>query len=113
MGEQHANAQDFVADRAGFTTDPVTNLRTGGRFIAEIDGSPDAVLVTTEIGEDYRNVVMFHVNSDEEAAGIRAQDKVSFKLYGKTSVAQIIKRRDSAANAQNDFWAFELTDKDS
>jgi len=113
MGEQHQNAADFVADRAAFTTDLVTNLRTGINFHAEIDGSPDALLVATELGEDYRNMILLHVNDDTTAAGIRSQDRVSFTLFGRAVTAQIVKRRDNGANAQTEFWAMQLTGKDS
>jgi hypothetical protein len=113
MGEQHQLAADFVADRAGYTTDPVKNLRTGVVFTAEIDGSPAPEIVLTELGEDYRNVVLLHVTDDTEAARINAQDRVQFTLFGKLSTAQIIKRRDNPASPQNDFWAMQLTEKDS
>jgi hypothetical protein len=88
------------------------NLRTGVRFTAEIDGSPDALTIATELGEDYRNVILLHVTSDSEADGINVLDKVRFSLFGRTATAQIVKRRDSAANPQNDFWAVELSAKD-
>lgn len=113
MGEQHQNAADFVADRAAFTTDLVTNLRTGLGFRAEIDGSPDALVVATELGEDYRNMILLHVNDDLQAAGIQAQDRVAFVLFGRNVTAQILKRRDNGANAQTEFWAMQLTGKDS
>lgn len=112
MGEQHQHAADLVEDRSGYTTDPVRNLRTGLTFTAEIDGSPDAMTVMTELGEDYRNVILLHVTDDDEATGINAGDKVQFKLFGKISTAQILKRRDNPANVQNDFWAMQLTAKD-
>ena len=102
-----------MADRAAFTTDPVTNLRTGLSFLAEIDGSPDAVLVATELGEDYRNMILLHVNDDVSAAGIRSQDRVSFTLFKRAITAQILKRRDNGANAQAEFWAMQITGKDS
>jgi hypothetical protein len=113
MGEQHQAAADFVADRAGFTTDPVQNLRTGLFFRAEIDGSPDALLVASELGEDYRNVILLHVNDDNDAAGIHDQDKVKFTLFGRISTATIIKRRDNPANPQIEFWAMQLTGLDT
>lgn len=113
MAEQHQLAADLVEDRAGYSTDAVRNLRTGLTFAAEIDGSPEPLIVVTELGEDYRNVIMLHVTDDEDAAGISEGDKVQFALFGKVSVAQILKRRANPANPQNDFWAMQLTDKDS
>jgi hypothetical protein len=53
------------------------------------------------------------VTDDVQAAGINEQDKVQFKLFGRTVTAQILKRRDNAANVQTDFWCEELTGKDS
>jgi len=113
MSESHDMMADIVADRASATTDPVKNLRTGVIFTAEIDGSPSPEIVLTELGEDYRNVVLLHVTDDGEAAGINPLDKVQFTLFGKLSTAQIIKRRDNPANVQNDFWAMQLTSKDA
>lgn len=112
MAEQHDNAAAFVADRAGFTTDPVTNVRTGAVFYAEIDGSPDALIVATELGEDYRNAILLHVNSVVDAAGIQAQDRVQFSLFGRVTTAVILKRRDNAANPQIEFWAMQKTASD-
>jgi hypothetical protein len=105
MGEQHDIAENLVSDRATATTDPVRNLRTGAWFTAEIDGSPDAVLVMTELGEDAREIVMLNVTSDEQAAGIQSQDRVEFTLFGKKSRVQIIKRRQNPATVQAQFWA--------
>ena len=113
MSEFHQIAADIVGDRASATTDPVTLLRTGEILTAEIDGSPDALIVATELGEDYRNCVLIHVTDDEQAALLRAQDKIQFTLFGRTVTAQIIKRRDNAANVQTDFWAMQLTPQDS
>lgn len=113
MGEQHDNAAQFVQDRAGYTTDPVKNLRSGLTFTAEIDGAPDSLLIASEIGQDYRNVIILHVTDDTEAAGINQGDKVTFTLFGVLSTAQIIKRRDNPAGPQNDFWAMQLTGKDA
>jgi hypothetical protein len=113
MGEQHQIAEDLVGDRAGATTDPVINLITGVTFTAEIDGAPDALTVATELGEDYRNVVLLHVTSDAEADGIAPGHRVQFRIYGKTSVCQIIKLRDNPAAVQNDFWAMQLGPQDT
>ena len=113
MGEQHQNASDLVADRAGATTDPVKNLRSGLTFYAEIDGSPDALTIPNELGDDYRNLILVHVNLDADAAKINLNDKISFSLFGRTVTAQIVKRRDNAANVQNEFWAMQLTPKDA
>lgn len=112
MGEQHQIASDLVNDRASWTTDHIKNLSTGLTFDAEIDGSPAPEIVLTELGEDYRNVILLHVNSDDDADKINAQDKVLLKLFGRTVTAQILKRRDNIANAQNEFWAMQLTEKD-
>ena len=108
MSEFHDIAADIVSDRASFTTDPVTNLRTGIVFTAEIDSTPDSLVVETELGEDYRNVVLLHVTSHSEAAGIKAQDRVTFALFGRIVTAKILKRRNNPATAQSDFWAMEL-----
>jgi hypothetical protein len=113
MGEQHQIAADLVADRASATTDPVKNTRTGAVFMAEIDGSPDALVVATELGEDARNVILLHVTDDTQAYAINAGDIVQFTLFGVTARARILKRRDNAANVQTDFWAMQLTNKDS
>lgn len=112
MGEQHQIAADLVADRASATTDPVRNLRTGMIFWAEIDGAPDPILLATELGEDARNVILLHVNSDVEAAQINMNDECTFTLFGALVRCQILKRRDSGAQAQTDFWAMQLTPKD-
>lgn len=112
MGEQHTIAADLVADRASATTDPVRNLRTGLIFYAEIDGSPDAIVMMTEMGEDARNLILLHVNSDAEAAQINITDICSFTLFGCLVKCKILKRRDSGAQVQTDFWAMQLTDKD-
>lgn len=112
MGEQHQIAADLVGDRASSTTDPVTNLRTGAIFMAEIDGSPDPLIVATELGEDYRNVILLHVTSDTDAARINMNDQISFTLFGALVKGKILPRRDSGAQVQTDFWAMQLTDKD-
>lgn len=112
MAEQHDIMADVVADRASATTDPVRNLRTGVVFTAEIDGSPDALTIASELGEDYRNIVMIHVTSDDEAAGINQTDLIQFTLFGRTTRARILKRRDNPANVQNEFWAECQTAKD-
>lgn len=113
MAEHHEIISDIIADRASSTTDLVRNLNTGLVFYAEIDGSPDALIVATELGTDYRNVVLLHVTSDKEASQINETDIVTFKLFGRNARAQILKRRDSAANPQSDFWAQQLTPKDA
>jgi hypothetical protein len=105
MSEIHDIIGEVVAGRAPWTSDPVRNLRTGAWFTAEIDGSPDAVLVMTELGEDAREIVMLNVTSDEQAAGIQSQDRVEFTLFGKKSQVQIIKRRQNPATVQAQFWA--------
>ena len=105
MSEAHDIMADVVDDRASYTTDAVTHLRTGQPIIAEIDGTPDAVTVATELGDDYRNVVLLHVNDDSQAALLRSQDRVSFTLFGRQATAVIIRRRDNPANVQTDFWA--------
>ena len=113
MGEQHQLASDLVADRASATTDPVRNLRDGSVFTAEIDGAPDALTIVTELGEDYRNVILLHVNDHTEAANINQGDEVSFRLHGSLVKCKILKRRDGGAQVQTDFWAMQLTDQDS
>ena len=101
-----------IDDRAPWTTDPVTNLTTGKVFTAEIDGSPDPLIVATELGEDARNVVILHVSDDAAAYAISKGDRVQFTLFGETVVCQVLKRRDSVGQPQTDFWAQQLTAKD-
>ncbi len=113
MSEFHNIAANLVADRASATTDPVRNLRDGSTFTAEIDPTPDALTLVTELGEDYRNVVLLHVTDDAEAANILPQDEVEFTLFGRRSKARIIKLRDNPANVQNDFWAMQLGPQDT
>lgn len=113
MGEQHTIAENLVGDRASATTDPVTNLRDGSVFTAEIDGAPDAIVVATELGEDARNVILLHVTSDKEAYALCDGDKVRFTLFGAAVTCKLLKRRDSGATVQTDFWAMQLTPKDS
>jgi len=64
------------------------------------------------LGEDARMVILIHVTSDAEAAGIRADDRIQFVLFGRTTKAIVLRRRDSGANVQTDFWAMQLTPKD-
>jgi hypothetical protein len=106
MSEAHDILADVVADRAAFTTDPVVNLRTGLTFTAEIE-PVDPLLVQSELGEDAREVVAIHVTSDTEAAKIKPQDLVQFRLFGVTVIYKIVKRRDNAAGVQTDFWAMQ------
>lgn len=112
MSELTNITAEIVEERAAWTTDPVINLRTGATFHAEIDGSPDAVLVMSELGEDAREVVLLHVYSDIEAAGILKNDSVRFTLFGLTTTHVIIKRRNDSSSPFNDFWARQKTDKD-
>ena len=112
MAEQHQLAADFVQDRAGYTTDPVTNLRSGAVFAAEIDGSPDAALILMEVGEDARNMILLHVNDDAAAYALLKDDLVQFTLFGVTVRGRVLKRRDSAASPQTDFWVMQLTNQD-
>ena len=102
-----------VQERAPWTSDPCKNLRTGKLFTAEIDGSPDALLLLTELGEDYRNCCILHVLNDTEAAEIQMGDEVQFTLFGTLSTWKVLKRRDSSAQVQANFWCQQLTDKDS
>jgi hypothetical protein len=110
MSEVHDNIADIIDDRATATTDPVINLRTGATFHAEIDGNPDPMLVITELGEDAREVTLLHVTSDAEAAGINAQDLVQFRLFGAVTVNRVLKRVDSPAGPQADFWCQKVVD---
>ena len=112
MSELTDIVADVVAERAAWTTDAVKNLRTGLVFTAEIDGSPDALTMASELGEDYRNAILLHVNADTEAAGIKLNDEVQFTLFGAVVTCQILKRRDSGAQLQTDFWCQQLTSKD-
>jgi len=106
-------AADTIAERAPWTTDPIRNLRTGAMFLAEIDGSPEVILLAqTELGDDYRNVILLHVNSDADANNLNRGDKIQFQLFGATINGQVIKRRDSGAQVQTDFWVQQLTPKD-
>jgi len=101
-----------VAERIAYTGDPVRHLRLNQTFTAEIDGSPDALTVASELGEDYRNVILLHVTDDNQAATINQGELVQFRLFGRLIKAKILKRRDNGANVQTDFWAMQLTGKD-
>jgi len=107
MSEASNIIAESIVERAPWTTDPVKNLTTGQTFTAEIDGSPDAILIATELGEDARNVILLHVTSDAEAALINKNDQVQFTLFGSLAICTILKRRDSAAQPQTDFWAMQ------
>jgi hypothetical protein len=114
MSELSKIAEDVVTERASWTSDPVLHLATGRTITAEIDGSPDAiVLAQMELGEDYRNVCLLHVTNDTEAAILNQGDLVTFTLFGSLSRWKILKRRDSGAQLQTDFWAQQLTPKDT
>ena len=104
---------ETIAERAPWTADPVLNLRTGVTFTAEIDGSPDAMVVMTELGEDARNMILLHVTKDTEAYAINAGDLVQFTLFGALTKCRIVKRRDSGGQPQTNFWAQQLTAKDA
>lgn len=104
MSEAHDILADVVADRAPGTTDQVLNLRTNIPFTAELDGTPDALVVMTELGEDVREVVLIYVTDRNQAAAQNLNDQVQFKLFGALETYQIIKRRDSAT-PQVQFWA--------
>lgn len=101
-----------VQERAPIFGDTVKNLRTGLSFNAEIEPI-DALIAQTELGEDYRDVVILHVLSNEDAAGINSQDFVQFSQFGVTVKFRIIKRRNNPTNPQADFWAYQWTEKDS
>jgi hypothetical protein len=113
MSELHQLLADTVAERSPWTSDPVQNLRTGKTFAAEIDGSPDALVVMSELGEDARNVILLHVTDDTQAYAIHAGDLVTFTLFGMLVKAKILKRRDSGGQVQTNFWAMQLTKKDN
>jgi hypothetical protein len=104
MSELHNMALAVINERAAWTADPVLHLRTGTTITAEIDGSPDALTVATELGEDYRNVILLHVTNDAEAALLNPQDLVQFRLFGNVTTCKVLKRRDSGGQAQTDFW---------
>jgi hypothetical protein len=108
MGEQHQIAGDFVEDRAAATTDPVLNLTNGLTFSAEIDGSPDPIRVATELSEDAREVVLLHVSDNAQAESINQGDQVKFKLFGVNVVCRVLRRVNSPANPQIDFWAQKI-----
>ena len=113
MSEITDIAADTVAERASWTTDPVKNLRTGKWFTAEIDGSPDALILATEFGEDARNMILLHVTHDLQAYAILDGDLVQFTLFGAVVKCRIVKRRDSGASPQTDFWAQQVSNKDA
>jgi hypothetical protein len=113
MSELHQLLADTVAARAAWTSDPVQNLRTGNTFTAEIDGAPDAMAVMSELGEDARNIILLHVTDNNDAYGINQGDLVQFTLFGVLVKCKILKRRDSGAQVQTDFWAMQLTNKDT
>ena len=81
MSEFHDTLLDIVNDRASHTTDPVKNLRTGLVFHAELE-AVDPLIVAAELGEDARAVVALNVTEDAEAALIRVNDFVQFRLFG-------------------------------
>ncbi len=110
MSESHDILSDIIADRAGSTTDPVRNLRDGSTFTAEIDGSPDAFTIQSELGEDIREAVLLHVADPAEAAAIRRGDVVQFTLFGQLTRHTIVKRRNNAANPQAEFWAAKIVE---
>jgi hypothetical protein len=115
MSELTEITADTVAERAAWTSDPVkilTGTYAGRAITAEIDGSPDALLVLSELGEDYRNCCILHVTSDLEASYLSQGDKVQFKLFNDFSQWKVLKRRNSGAQIQTDFWVMQITTKD-
>ena len=112
MSEMHDIIADVVADRQSATTNPVKNLRTGVIFHAEIEGNIDPLRLVTELGEDIREAAILHVDDNDEAAGILAQDIVEFTLFGSTDKYRVIKRVDGPTPC-TDFWVQIIADKDS
>lgn len=112
MSELHESMQELASDRASYSADPVRNLRTGANILAEIE-PVDPILAQAELGEDAREVVCLHVDDDTQADGLRVNDQVQFRLFGRTVKYRIVKRRNNAANVFTDFWATQITTKDT
>jgi hypothetical protein len=104
VSELHDIIGSTVDDRASVTTDPIVNLRTGATFYAEIESNPD-ISLDAELGKDLREQVVLHVRSTAEADGIRAQDKVTFTLFGQFVTFQIVERANNPANPFVEFRA--------
>ncbi len=113
MSEAHQTLANVVADRANYTTDPVRNLRTGVVFYAEIEPVSPIDLEMVFGSKDGRQMVVFHVSSDVQAAGIKETDQCQFTQYGKTVIYKIVDRQNNDANPMTDFPAVQVvTEKD-
>ena len=112
MAELHDILEDIAEDRASSTSVPVLNGRDGSTFLAEIEEA-EAFLAISELGEDARESVIFHVLDNNAAASIKAQDHVSFMLFGQKVRYQIIKRRYKDSSPFTDFWGRRVTARDT
>jgi hypothetical protein len=95
VSEIHDIIGATVDDRASVTTDPIINQRTGATFYAEIESNPDVAL-DAELGKDLREQVVLHVH--DAGADIKAQDRVTFTLFGQLVTFQIIERSNNPAS---------------
>ena len=105
-----------VREREAWTADRVkvlTGPAAGQLMTAEIDGSPDALILLSELGEDYRNCCILHVTDDNDADKLGQGYKVQFTLFGNLTTWKILKRRNSGAQVQTDFWCQQITTKDT
>ena len=107
MSEAHEILGDVVDDRAAYTSDPITNVRTGAVFMAEIEANPEIAL-DAELGRDLRELVILHVRDKAAAAGINSQDRVRFTLYGEQVTFQIVERMSNPANPLVEFKAKKI-----
>ena len=110
MSEIRATIGDVLADRETVFGDAVTNLRTGLKFVAEIEEVADIAL-NTELGRDPRENTIFHVRSKLAADGIRAGDRLS--ALGAAFLVLAGARTDNPVSLQVDFGCMKITNKDS
>jgi hypothetical protein len=112
MSEFHDDMAQLVEDRASNFTTPVKDLTSGRTFLAEIE-EVDPLIVTTELGEDYRDVVTINVDSAEAIALMQTLPFVEFRLFGVLTKNKVLKQRNNPASPQAKYWAQNWTGKDS
>lgn len=111
MSESRDILAAVVTERQSWSGDVVRNLRSGERFLAEIQEVPEIEL-QTDLGRDPRESVLVHVSNRQHASGCRISDMLDTSLHGQTVRLKILSRTNNPTNSQVTFGCQHLTDQD-
>jgi hypothetical protein len=109
MSEIYDSLSNVVAERQAFTADAVLNLRTGGKFTAEIETNLDPFTLPEAIASDPREKIRLHVTDDPQ---LNQGDLVQVYFGGKKTKFKVVGGYFSNASITSKFIAIEIIGKD-